>query len=274
MSASRLPAPPRSAFPAPGPAGGRRRAPPLLLPFEGATEATPDGPLGSPAAAPASLPGEWQRIRRYAGGALLALCFALFGWQIWRGRAPGPVVLDAPPPVAARAGGELRVQVTGAVAAPGVYRLTAGDRVEDAVHAAGGFADGADTARVNLAQRVRDEQRLDIPLAGQPPAGADGAAGAAGGGAGPPPAAGLTPASLGNRPDGAAPSAPLPPGGVNVNTASAAELEALPGIGEVTARRILEIRAAQGRIGSLDELRRAGIPDALLRRAAARLVFD
>ncbi len=120
---------------------------------------------------------------------------------------------------------------------------------------------------------MRDEQRLDIPLAGPAPAGAAGAEDAAGGAA-PPPPAGLTPASRGSRPDGAAPPAPRPPGGVNVNTASAAELEALPGIGEVTARRILEVRAAQGRIGSLDDLRRAGIPEALLRRAAARLVFE
>jgi hypothetical protein len=168
MSASRLPRPPHSAFPAPFAARWRRRALPEAPPFflEPETEAPPAGQPAQPVPDSSALTEEWQRIRRSAGGALLVLCFALFGWQIWRGRAPAPVVVESPIPVAAQsAGGELRVQVSGAVVTPGVYRLTPGDRVEDAVRAAGGFAAGADTARVNLAQRVRDEHLTLVGVA-------------------------------------------------------------------------------------------------------------
>jgi competence protein ComEA len=306
MSASELLAP-RRVSPA-APSSGRRRALPAVFPFPPGlgtqppapgraplapppvTRPAPAGPLPpEPAPAP-TLPLEWQRIRRYAGGSLLALCFALFGWQVWHGRPSAPVLVDvpaetSPPPGAA----ELRVHVSGAVAAPGVYRLTAGDRVEDAVRAAGGFAAGADAARVNLAQRVRDEQRLDVPAVGQPspppdadpggaPAGAPAGAGPRGGAtssrAAPSPSGGITPASLAARDAAGAPAASGPPPAVNVNTATAADLEALPGIGEVTARRILAYREAHGRVRSLDELRQAGIPETLLRRAAGRMVFE
>jgi competence ComEA-like helix-hairpin-helix protein len=233
-------------------------------------------PDPSPPAAPSTpaspLPAEWQRLRRYAGGALLILCFALFGWQAWRGRDPAPVTVQ---PLVQPGGVEIRVQVAGAVANPGVYRLAPGDRVEDAVRAAGGFAPDADTARVNLAQRVRDEQRLDIPASGQAPAG-EGPAGApaaaaAGPGALPPSGAGgVTPAGG----PGWSGSGDRPNDRVNVNTASTAELEALPGIGPVTARRIVDYRENQGPIRSLQQLREAGISEPLLRRAAGRLAFE
>jgi competence protein ComEA len=276
MSATELPAARRfsPAAPSAAPSAAPRRALSRALPF-------PPGPAAGPP--PPALPLEWERIRRYAGGALLALCFALFGWQVWRGRAPAPVLVDVTAQPAAQSGAaEVRVHVTGAVAAPGVYRLTAGDRVEDAVRAAGGFAAGADDARVNLAQRVRDEQRLDVPAVGQAPpdpdpggpAEAPPRGGAPSPRAVPSPSGGLTSASLAARDAAAASAAAGPPPGVNVNTATAAELEALPGIGEVTARRILEYRQAHGRVRSLEELQQAGIPGALLRRAAGRLVFE
>jgi competence protein ComEA len=63
-------------------------------------------------------------------------------------------------------------------------------------------------------------------------------------------------------------------GKVNVNTATAAQLEQLPGIGEVSAQRIIAYRQANGRISSLEQLRQAGIGEALLRRAADYLAFD
>src|SRR4051812_48378404 len=105
MFAPQLPAAPPPFVSPPGVAGGRRRAlprrpPPFLAddlaPPPGAlpTAALQAGALTAAGETPA-LPGEWQRIRRYAGGALLVLCFALFGWQLWRGRAPAPVVVDA-----------------------------------------------------------------------------------------------------------------------------------------------------------------------------------
>jgi competence protein ComEA len=224
----------------------------------------PSPPAGPPAPAPPLSP-EWQRLRRYAGGALLVLCFALFGWQAWRGRDPAPVAVQ---PLVQPGGGEIRVQVAGAVATPGVYRLAPGDRVEDAVRAAGGFAPDADTARVNLAQRVRDEQRLEIPASGQAPAGE--------GPAGPPGA--LPPSGTGGVTPAGGPgwsrSGDRPNDRVNVNTASTAELESLPGIGPVTARRIVDYRETRGPIRSLEQLREAGISEPLLRRAAGRLGFE
>jgi len=63
-------------------------------------------------------------------------------------------------------------------------------------------------------------------------------------------------------------------GKLNVNTATAAQLEKLPGIGEISARRIIEYREANGPITSIEQLRQAGISDAILRRAADYLTFE
>ncbi len=114
------------------------------------------------------------------------------------------------------------VYVTGAVASPGVYTLRDGDRVEQAVAAAGGFAGDADPERINLARRLRDEDQVTVPRLGQPAPAVDEAAGA---------------------------TAPL-----DLNLATADQLEALPGIGEVYAARIVESRASDGPFGSPDDL--------------------
>lgn len=122
-------------------------------------------------------------------------------------RAPVEVVLPAPTPVPT----ELKVHVSGAVVAPGVYLLAPGDRVDDALRAAGGATTGADLAQLNLAARVRDEGRVVVPERGTAvPVGAIG----------------------GPR--------------VNLNTAGQAGLEALPGIGAVRAQRIVESRERDG----------------------------
>jgi competence protein ComEA len=254
----------------------------------------PPAPGATPARE-AGLPPEWSRLRLWAGGLLLVTCFALFGWLIWRGREPAPMT-TRPPDTGSAA--EIKVQLAGAVATPGVYRLLLGDRLEDAVRAAGGFAPDADTSRVNLAQRVRDEQRIEIPFLPRPPT-PPAAVSPAGTGdppasePGPPPTGAAAPTeplpSATARPAPAArPSATAlpersqpatspasPPGGrVNVNTASAAQLERLPGIGEVSARRIIEYRQRYGRLTSLDDLRKAGLSESIIRRAADYLAFD
>lgn len=212
------------------------------------------------------LTGEWQRLRLYGGGLLLALCFGLFGWQAWRGRNPVPISVQ-PAPVGSMGGAdishiagatgaagttdEIRVHVAGAVTQPGVYRLTQGERVQDAIRAAGGLAPDADSARVNLAQRVRDGQRVDVPFARQ---------------SGVAVRAAEQPAER---------TTAQPAGGkLNVNTATPAQLERLPGIGEVSAAKIIAYRQANGPIRSLDQLRQAGVSDTLLRRAADYLVFE
>ena len=126
-------------------------------------------------------------------------------------------------------GGEAVVHVAGEVREPGVYRLGAGTRVEEAVRRAGGPTRRADLNALNLAAKVEDGRQVIVP-ARQP----RGAAPAAGG----PPAA-----------KGAVPTVP-----VNLNTATADELGTLDGVGPATATKILAYREEHGGFGSVDEL--------------------
>ncbi len=267
---------------------------PRLAPSQ--TDGPDTGPaLGATPAHEAGLPPEWSRLRLWAGALLLITCFALFGWLMWRGRDPAPITTR---PADTGSAAEIRVQVAGAVATPGVYRLLLGDRLEDAVRAAGGFVPDADTSRVNLAQRVRDEQRIEIPFlqrpATPPPTAAPaGASDPPAPEPGQPPASAAAPAeplpsptarpapaarpsatALGERSQPATPPASPPGSRVNVNTATAAQLERLPGIGEASARRIIEYRQRYGRLTSLDDLRKAGLSESIIRRAADYLTFD
>lgn len=127
------------------------------------------------------------------------------------------------------------VHVDGAVASPGVYELKEGRaRVVDAVAAAGGVVEGADTTNVNLAAPVSDGQKVHIPHEGEQVAvDAEASGSSAGGG------------------DAAAAS-----GLVNINAASAEELDALPGVGPSTATAIVEDREANGPFSSIEDLMR------------------
>ena len=136
------------------------------------------------------------------------------------------------------------VHVDGAVASPGVYALTmAGPRVNDAVAAAGGLVPEADTASVNLAAAVQDGDKVYVPREGENSA----AAGAAssGGSSGSEGGTALTGAS------GSASSAL-----VNINKASAEELDALPGVGPSTAQAIVDDRTQNGPYVSIEDLMR------------------
>ncbi|YAL84339.1 helix-hairpin-helix domain-containing protein [Dermacoccaceae bacterium W4C1] len=133
------------------------------------------------------------------------------------------------------------VHVVGQVNRPGVVELTAGARVRDAVSAAGGARQGADLARLNLARPVSDGEQVRVPAPGEEvteppqqtqPAAADPSADGSGG-------AGSS---------GATGSV------VNLNTADAAELDALPGVGPVIAQRIVQWRTENGRFSSIDDL--------------------
>ena len=120
--------------------------------------------------------------------------------------------------------GVLYVHVSGAVARPGLYRLEGGARLVDAVAAAGGFAEDADEAGVNLARPLSDGEQIVVPVVGQAPPAAS-----AGGG---------TTADA----------------RVNLNTATVAELDTLPRVGPAIAQRIIDWRTSNGRFSAVDDL--------------------
>jgi competence protein ComEA len=142
--------------------------------------------------------------------------------------APIQVVL---PPSAQSEAAELRVYVKGAVHNPGVYTLRPGDRVEDAIAAAGGATGDANLAAVNLAHRIKDEEQIDIRKVGE---------------TGPP----------GNATDqgpGTPSDCDLPGKGlIDLNAASVDLLQTLPGIGQVRAEAVVRYREQTGPFRSVE----------------------
>ncbi|MDS1115545.1 ComEA family DNA-binding protein [Gordonia westfalica] len=168
--------------------------------------------------------------------------------------APGPSSMaDASaPPAAAQPSttpAQLVVSVVGLVNTPGLVRLAPGARVAEAIDRAGGARKGADLLSLNLAQVLRDGDQILVGYSGgegqmslrSAVVGAEGASPASGPSAGP-----------GSSPP--ASSAAEAGGRINLNTATETELDALPGIGPVTAKAILAWRERNGRFGSVDQL--------------------
>jgi competence protein ComEA len=136
------------------------------------------------------------------------------------------------------------VDVAGKVRKPGVYRLPAGSRVNDAVRAAGGLLSGVDPALVNQARKLADGEQLLIGLA--TPADGDTGAASAGGGA---------PAGGGPGIGGPAAGGPAAGDGpLDLNSATLAQLDSLPGVGPVLAQRIVDWRTEHGRFDSVEQL--------------------
>ena len=139
----------------------------------------------------------------------------------------------------------LYVHVIGAVRRPGMYELKSGARVADAVSAAGGLLANAAQAGVNLARVVADGEQISVPTADELARGVVSDAPGSGGGS----AASPQDSGAGSR-----------QALVNINTADAAALDTLPGVGPSTADKIVADREANGPFSSADDLGRvAGI---------------
>lgn len=208
------------------------------------------GVLGADAAGSDGLAGA-------AGAAAASGGTATGGTATGAGADPATAGLGAGATAATGAGGgEIVVDVKGAVRRPGVYRLPAGARALDAVRRAGGVTRRADRLAVNLAAPITDGGEVVVPRRGAAGAGLTAAApgGAATGGA----------STGGGDADG-----PLQ---IDINTASAKELEQLDGVGPATAARIIAYREQHGGFGSIDELDEVpGIGEAKLAAIRAQL---
>lgn len=193
-------------------------------------------------------------LQRYRGYILITLIYLLIsGGMVFFLRRPAPPAIvittptatPVPQPTATPTTAPLRVYVTGAVAHPDVYSLPAGSIIRDALVAAGGATADADLNRINLAQQVCDQQQIYVPQFGE------------------------------ENPPLPSPSIPLPTtsgsvqatGKVNINTATAEELDTLPGIGPAIAQRIIEYRQTNGPFQSIEEIKNvSGIGDKLFEK--------
>ena len=138
------------------------------------------------------------------------------------------------------------VDIKGAVKNPGVYQMKFGDRVKDALDAAGGLTDEADSQKVNLAQRVEDQMVIVVPKVGE---------------------------EATEIPTGA-PSKETPKEGkVNINTATVEELKTLKGVGEKKAEAIIEYRKKNGSFKTKEDLMKVrGIGKKLFESFQERIV--
>jgi len=165
-----------------------------------------------------------DRRRALVAGVVALLVLVVAGKLLLRPQRPA-----VPPPVrvAARAAASssttLFVNVVGAVRRPGLYRLKDGSRVADAVTRAGGPTPRAQIELLNLAARIADGEQIVVPRRG-----VVGAVAAPGGG--------------------------VAAGPVHLNSATLEQLDGLPGVGPVTAQKILDYRQQHGAFGSVDEL--------------------
>jgi len=157
-----------------------------------------------------------------ASGILFGLFLAALVWVVAR-NPTGEAVILRPVPTEK----PLIVHITGAVPRPGVYALPLGARVQDGISAAGGFLAEAEKSQINLAELLEDGEKLDIPYI-----------------------EGASPVLATPGPTVVAATTEL----ININTASLAELDTLPGIGPTTAQKIIDYREQNGPFISTEDI--------------------
>lgn len=188
-------------------------------------------------------------LERVTPRAVLGVCtvaIVVCGWAVWRWRTvpsatdqglhAGAIAFSEATAVPAgqgvgadtREAERIAVHVTGAVRHPGLYEFTPGDRVADAVAAAGGMLPDAVESGVNLARRLVDGEQIHVPDQDDGP----------------------------NVPLGGSAVGSGRTGAIDINTATAEELEGLPGVGPVTAAKIVAEREQNGPFTSVDDLER------------------
>ena len=159
--------------------------------------------------------------------ALCAVAVVVVGGRVLRPAAPrgtAPPLIRAKPTSSHPRAAQLVVDVAGAVKHAGLYRLPQGSRIADAVARAGGATARAQLDLVNLAAPLADGEQVLVPARGPGVAAAGAAAG------------------------------PSPTAPVDLNSATIEQLDALPGVGPVTAQKIVDYRQAHGPFRSVDEL--------------------
>lgn len=171
-------------------------------------------------------------------GTVAVAASVLLGWWLLAGRpqSSGPVAPLAFAPSASASpspGGTaapadlLIVDVVGKVQQPGIVTVPKGSRVYEAIEAAGGLKGAVDTTALNMARELADGEQILV---------------------------GLDPVAVPGAPTGAGAAGAVPGAKVNLNTATAEQLDMLPGVGPVTAQAILGWRQTNGRFGTVDDL--------------------
>lgn len=171
-----------------------------------------------------------SRTTALVGVSVAFVLLALVGHRLAQAgasRPPQPVAAPLEPVAASPSRVQLVVHVVGAVRRPGLYRLREGARIADAVRRAGGAARGADLSAVNLAAPLVDGVQILVPEQAAAPA---------------------SPAGVG------AGSAGAVGGPVSLSSATVDELDTLPGIGPITAQKIVDYRTEHGPFASVDDL--------------------
>lgn len=128
---------------------------------------------------------------------------------------------------------QITIYVNGEVKKPGVYQLKSDSRVEDLVKMAGGFTENADSLKLNLAKKLKDEDYICVDKKGEVKGGS-------------------------SQSNSATNSGISQEGKVNINKASKEELKTIPGVGDVTAQKIIEYREKNGGFSSVEDLKKVG----------------